>query len=90
MSQGISFNKKIQLLAVKLWKNWLNFWLIFFQTILFKKLKSAPKNILIYKIGNIGDIVCAVPSFVAVRRAYPEAKVSLLTSPGEKEMMFAK
>jgi len=90
MSQSISFNKKIQLLVVKLWKNWLSFWLNFFQRILFKKLKSAPKNILIYKIGNIGDIVCAVPSFMAIRRAYPEAKITLLTSPGKKGTLGAK
>ena len=90
MNQDISFNKKIQLLVVKLWKNWLNFWLDFFQRILFKKLKSAPKNILIHKIGNIGDIVFAVPSFINIRYAYPDAKITLLSSSGKKGSVGAK
>ena len=45
---------------------------------------------MIYKIGNIGDIVCAIPSFIAIRRAYPEAKITLLTSPGKIEASGAK
>ncbi|MEK7635642.1 MAG: glycosyltransferase family 9 protein [Patescibacteria group bacterium] len=87
---NISFNKKLQLLVVELWIKWLNFWLMIFQKIFFKKLKSAPNNILIYKIGNIGDIVCAIPAFIAVRRAYPSAKITLLTSPGERGALGAK
>ena len=90
MNQDISFNKKNQLLAVKLWINWLNFWLNFFRTLLFRKLKSASKNILIYKIGNIGDIVCAVPAIIAIRKNFPEAKIALLTSPGKIEASGAK
>src|SRR3989344_8128023 len=90
MNQDISFKKKNQLLAVKLWINWLNFWLNFFRTLLFRKLKSASKNILIYKIGNIGDIVCAVPAIIAIRKNFPEAKIALLTSPGKIEASGAK
>lgn len=85
-----SFIENLQLLLVKIWINWLNFWLAVFQKILFRKLKAPPKNILIYKIGNIGDIACAVPSFIAIRRAYPEAKIALLTSPGQKGAIGAK
>ena len=90
MNQHISFIRKIQLLIVSQWVEGLNFWLNFFQKILFKKLKSIPENILIYKIGNIGDIVCAVPSFIAIRRNFPNAKITLLTSPGKKELSGAK
>ena len=90
MNQDISFKKKNQLLAVKLWINWLNFWLNFFRTLLFRKLKSASKNILIYKIGNIGDIVCAVPAIIAIRKNFQEAKIALLTSPGKIEASGAK
>lgn len=38
----------------------------------------------IYRIGNIGDIVCALPAMYAIRRAYPNAHLTLLTSPGKR------
>ena len=47
-------------------------------------------SILIYKIGHIGDTICAIPSFIAIRRAYPEAHITLLTSPGKKGKLGAK
>lgn len=83
--------EEIQLLIVKLWINWLNFWLVAFRKVLFFRFgKFEPENILIYKIGNIGDIVCAIPSFIAVRRFYPKAKISLLSSPGKSGAVGAK
>ena len=82
--------KKIQLWIVRHFINWLNFVLNIFNKMLFIELKSAPKNILIYKIGNIGDIVCAVPSFMAIRQYYPEAKITLLSSPGKRDVPGAK
>lgn len=59
------------------------------QSLLFKKPDNF-KNILIYKVGNIGDVICAVPSFIAIRKTYPRAKITLLTSPGAKGMIGAK
>ncbi len=86
----ISLFVKIQILLVNFWIKWLNFWLAIFQKVLFKKIKSSPQNILIYKIGNIGDIVCAVPSFIAIRKNFPKAKIILLSSAGKKGMIGAK
>lgn len=86
----ISVLIKSRLFIVKIWINWLNFWLRFFQKILFSRKIKEPKNILIYKIGNIGDIVCAIPSFIAIRHFYSEAKITLLTSPGKKGSPGAK
>jgi ADP-heptose:LPS heptosyltransferase len=40
------------------------------------------KTICIFRIGNIGDIVCALPAMRALRAAYPDARITLLTSPG--------
>ncbi len=82
MDKNIPFLAQTQILAVKLWTSWLNFWLFFFRNLFFYEKISNPKNILIYKIGNIGDIVCAIPSFIAVHRFYPRAKITILTSPG--------
>ncbi|MFA5098678.1 MAG: glycosyltransferase family 9 protein [Candidatus Paceibacterota bacterium] len=47
-----------------------------------KKVPLSPKNICIYRIGNIGDIICSIPAFIAIRKAYPYSKITLLTSPG--------
>lgn len=41
------------------------------------------KKVLIYRIGNLGDTVCAMPALVAIRQRFPEAWVGLLTN---KEM----
>ncbi|MEK9150691.1 MAG: glycosyltransferase family 9 protein [Patescibacteria group bacterium] len=81
---------KIQLFTVGLWIKWLNFWLKIFSNILFFRKTNNPQNILIHKIGNIGDIVCAAPSFIAIRRVYPKAKITLLTSSGRIGTIGAK
>lgn len=49
-----------------------------------------PKKICIYRVGQIGDIVCAIPAMLAIRRAYPDADLTLLTSPGAKGNPGAK
>lgn len=38
------------------------------------------ERILIYRIGNLGDIVCAMPAMVALRRLFPNAWIGLLTN----------
>ena len=86
----IKFFQKFQLFIVRQIIRKLNLVFIIFGNFLFDSLPEKPGNILIYKIGNIGDIICAIPSFIAIRRAYPEAKITLLTSPGEIEASGAK
>lgn len=51
---------------------------------------TAPDNVCVFRIGNIGDIVCALPALRAVREAYPKARLTLLTSPGKAGMPGAK
>ena len=51
---------------------------------------SNPQKILIFRIGNIGDTVCALPAMYAIRRAYPLARISLLTSSGMEGLPGAK
>jgi len=43
--------------------------------------RSAAR-VCVYRIANIGDMVCALPAIHAIRRAYPTAHLTLLTSPG--------
>lgn len=85
----IPFEKKCQLFIVDSLIKSMNLFLFLFQKIIFSK-NSEFKNILIYKIGNLGDIVCAIPSFISIRRAYPNARITLLTSPGMENMPGAK
>jgi ADP-heptose:LPS heptosyltransferase len=42
----------------------------------------TARRICIYRIGNIGDTMCAVPAMRAIRKAYPEAHLTVVTSPG--------
>jgi heptosyltransferase III len=42
---------------------------------------DAPRRVLVIRLGNVGDIVVALPAFHALRRLFPEAHMTLLTSP---------
>jgi heptosyltransferase-1 len=46
-----------------------------------KSRRIASKNILIIKPSSLGDIVLALPALSALRRSFPEAKISWLIRP---------
>lgn len=46
-------------------------------------------RVCVFRIGNVGDIACALPALRAVRLAYPNARLTLLSSPGLKGMPSA-
>jgi len=50
------------------------------------KRPHEARNVCVYRIGNIGDVVCAIPAMYSIRHAYPEARITLLSSPGKKGM----
>ena len=50
---------------------------------------QSAARVCIYRIGNIGDMVCALPAIHAIRRAYPAAHLTLLTSPGKSGAPWA-
>ncbi len=87
---NIPFSKKIQLWVVFRVIGFQNAILTFFNKLLFKKLKEQPKSIVIFKVGNIGDVICAIPSFIAIRKAFTGAKITLLTSSGKKGTLGAR
>ncbi|HSK70145.1 MAG TPA: glycosyltransferase family 9 protein [Pyrinomonadaceae bacterium] len=41
---------------------------------------SDFKNILVYRIGHLGDTLVALPAFWAIRKAFPSARLTLLTN----------
>ncbi len=48
------------------------------------RLPDSPARICVWRTGNIGDIVCALPALAAIRRTWPNAELTLLTSPGKR------
>jgi ADP-heptose:LPS heptosyltransferase len=48
------------------------------------KADQDPRSILVYRMGNLGDIVVALPAFHALRARYPEARMMLVTSPTKR------
>lgn len=48
------------------------------------KPKHHPRSILVYRMGNLGDIVVALPAFHALRDRYPKARMMLVTSPTKR------
>jgi ADP-heptose:LPS heptosyltransferase len=47
------------------------------------------QRILAHRVGQVGDLACAIPALVALRRAAPEAWIALLTSPVDRRMVHA-
>ncbi|MFZ0887070.1 MAG: hypothetical protein WA005_01330, partial [Candidatus Binataceae bacterium] len=43
---------------------------------------ASAQRVCVYRIGNVGDTACALPAIYAIRKAYPRAQLTLLTSPG--------
>ncbi len=69
----------------------INYILYIFSIVLWpKRLSRNPKKICIFRIGNIGDVICTIPALIAIRKAYPDAHITLLTSPGKEGMYGAK
>ena len=48
--------------------------------------KASPKNILVFRALFIGDMLCAIPSFRALRKAFPDSRMTLMGLPWAREM----
>ncbi len=78
------FKIKYVLLLYKL----ANFSLVCFRTLVFLRLKPPKKvkSILIFRVGNIGDIICALPALNIIRKNFPDAELTFLSSPGDRSL----
>lgn len=47
----------------------------------FGRRTTPPRHVLVVRLGNVGDIVVAIPAFRGLRALYPRARLTLLTSP---------
>tara|TARA_B100001175_G_scaffold317575_1_gene335056 strand:+ start:10564 stop:11697 length:1134 start_codon:yes stop_codon:yes gene_type:complete len=61
--------------------------ILLLEKIIWRSKPSEINNIIIYKNGNIGDIITAYPTIRQIRLKYPNANILLLTSPGSKNLI---
>ncbi|MBT8763350.1 glycosyltransferase family 9 protein [Desulfohalobiaceae bacterium Ax17] len=83
---------KIKYQMVKVSYSTIKSFLKIFKFILFSRGLSGfnPKKILVFRTGNFGDTICAIPALIAIRENFPDSKIHLLTSPGHKNLVTAK
>lgn len=80
----MNFRQRLELTAADLSLRFFNGFLRLLAWLFFSRLRQPPKKILVYKLGNIGDVVCAMPAFDTIRNNYSEAEIVLLSSPGQR------
>ncbi|NIM05620.1 MAG: hypothetical protein GTO55_03210, partial [Armatimonadetes bacterium] len=51
------------------------------------KLPVEPKSILIVKLSSIGDVIHSLPVASALRRRFPDARISWLVSQKAREIL---
>jgi len=87
----VNLSDQVKVLVVKFLYRFLNGILSVIRSLLFPKgLPENPRRILIYRIGQIGDTICAIPAMIAIREYFPKAHITLLTSPVGRDMPGAK
>ena len=65
--------------------------LLILRLILWPRRRSpTAKRVCIYRIGHVGDTICAIPAMYAVRKAYPDAHLTLVTTPVRRDLPSAK
>ncbi len=63
--------------------------ILLLERIIWRSAPSEINDIIIYKNGNIGDIITGYPTIRQIRLKYPHAKILLLTSPGSRNLVSA-
>jgi len=51
---------------------------------------KVARRVCVYRNGQVGDTICALPAMWAIRKAYPDAHLTLLTTPVIRDLPSAK
>ncbi len=51
---------------------------------------EAPRTLVVFRVGNIGDTITALPALAAIRRRFPESRMLFMTSPGPAKLPGAR
>ena len=54
-----------------------------------RKLVGSRLNVLLIQLKRIGDLILTVPAIAAVRKNFPDAKISLVVAHGSRELLPA-
>tara|TARA_B100000315_G_scaffold158829_1_gene147402 strand:- start:6813 stop:7973 length:1161 start_codon:yes stop_codon:yes gene_type:complete len=73
-----------------------NLFLSVFNRFFFKNPPFSPSHsnqklkILVYQVGNIGDLIVSTPVYMALRKKYDDAEITLLSSSGSRKYVGAE
>jgi ADP-heptose:LPS heptosyltransferase len=90
IAENAPLKARLELLLVRAYTHSLNFFLDSLCQLLLLNRETEARDILIYKIGNVGDITCAIPALMAIRKRFSDSRITLLTSPGKRASFGAK
>lgn len=60
-----------------------------FTSLLYQK-NAAPKSVLIFRTGSLGDSICSIPTIMCIREQYPAAQIDILTNCGASHLVGLK
>src|SRR5437879_13894556 len=55
---------------------------------LFTRLSERPRKVALVRASRIGDFICATPAFRALRRALPDAEITMITLPMLRDLVL--
>lgn len=77
---------RMKLMLVFAWLNGCNAVLRLLEKVLFRK-QTEPGHILVFRTGSLGDNICALPSLLAIRKRYKNARIDILVNQGGSNLV---